>query len=135
MNAPGRSGPRPPRGQRQQRVRVTSPRMGTAKRPAPRPRTFEINEQTGVGEIYMRSLMQAVLRPALGVIFVLALTLGVLPLLFITQPQLAQMRVLGLPPIWLMTMALYPVLVLTGWWLVRSAERAEKEFAEIITQR
>ena len=67
----------------QQRVRVTAPRM--AARPVTgslSPRRKEIDEQTGVGEVYMRSLMRAQLRLGISVLAVVTIALGSLPILF-----------------------------------------------------
>jgi len=123
-----RSRSRPP-----QRVRVTAPR--TAARPAipalsPR---REIDEQTGVGEVYMRSLMRAQLRLGLSVLAVVAIALGALPLLFVIDPRLVAMRVMSVPLPWLIVgVSIYPLLVSAAWWHVRAAERAERDFAEIV---
>jgi len=123
-----RRGSRPP-----QRVRVTAPR--TAVRPVAgslSPRR-EIDEQTGVGEVYMRSLVRAQLRLGLSVLAVAAIALGSLPLIFTAEPQLGTMRVLTVPLPWLIVgVSLYPLLLLAAWWYVRGAERAERDFAEIV---
>ena len=68
------------------RVRVTSP---WTERPRVRPRptaTSEIDAQSEVGEIYMRSLLRAQLRLALSILLALGLTVGALPLLFTSRP-------------------------------------------------
>ena len=125
----GRS--RPP-----QRVRVTAPR--TAARPVAgslSPRR-EIDEQTGVGEVYMRSLTRSQLRLGVSVLAVVALALGSLPLVFSVEPRLASMRVLSVPVPWLLVGAgIYPLLLVAAWWHVRAAERAERDFAEIVERR
>ena len=61
------------------RVRVTGP-----ARVAPRARSVasEIDAQTELGEVYIRSLVRSQLRLALGVTAVLAVTVGGLPVLF-----------------------------------------------------
>ena len=61
------------------RVRVTSPRMGAARRAASRPAVDEIDAQTGLGEVYMRSLLRSQLRLALSVLAATAVLLGGLP--------------------------------------------------------
>jgi len=119
-----------------QRVRVTSPRMGATRRPPSRPATREIDEQTGLGEVYMRSLLRAQLRPGITVIAVLVLVLGTLPAVFAVEPQLAAVRVLSVPLPWLLIgVGVYPALVAAAWWTVRAAERAERDFAEIVGRR
>lgn len=139
MSPSGRPGPRP--GQRPgragppNRVRVTSPRMGTASPPPARSPASEIDEQTGLGEVYMRSLLRTQLRLAVTLILVMVLTLGTLPLVFASQPQLSATRVLGLPLTWLVIgVLLYPMLLLGGVWLERAANRTERDFADIVTR-
>ncbi len=132
MTPGGHGLPRPPR---PQRVRITSPRMGTVARPDRSSPTREIDEQTGLGEVYMRSLLRTQLRLGLTAVGVLALILGTLPLLFAEQPQLADVRLLGLPLTWVVVAAgLYPVIIATAWWLDRAANRVERDFAEIVTR-
>jgi hypothetical protein len=138
----GEHGDRRERGDRRartrppQRVRVTAPR--TAARPAAgslSPRR-EIDEQTGVGEVYMRSLMQSQLRLGLSVLAVVAIALGSLPLLFTVEPGLVAIRILSVPLPWLLVgVSIYPLLVIAAWWHVRAAERAERDFAEIVERR
>lgn len=117
-----------------QRVRVTSPRMAAVKRPVPRSVRREIDEQTGIGEVYMRSLLKTQLRQGLTAIAILVLVLGVLPLVFATQPQLATVRLVTVPLPWLLiAVGIYPFLLAVAWWLQRSADRAERDFADIVT--
>lgn len=117
---------------RPQRVLVTSPRTRATRRPR-RPVTREIDEQTGLGEVYMRSLVRSQLRLGLGVCAVLGVLVGGLPLLFGLVPELREARVGGLPLAWLLLAGLvYPVFVLCGWWYVRQAERNERDFADLV---
>lgn len=96
----------------------------------------EIDEQTGVGEVYMRSLMRAQLRLGLSVLAVMTITLGALPVLFSLDSGLGSLRLLTVPLPWLIVGAsIYPLLVLAAWWHVRAAERAERDFAEIVERR
>jgi hypothetical protein len=119
-----------------QRVRVTSPRMGSAARPPVHPPTREIDEQTEVGEIYMRSLLRSQLHLALAVLGVVGLGLGSLPLLFAIEPRMAAVRVLSVPLPWLLLgVAVYPLLVGAAWWYVRVAERTERDFADVLGRR
>lgn len=119
-----------------QRVRVTAPR--TAARPVAgslSPRR-EIDEQTGVGEVYTRSLVRAQLRLGLTVLAVVAIALGSLPVVFTVEPRLSSMRVLSVPVPWLLVgVGIYPLLIVAAWWHVRAAERAERDFAEIVERR
>ncbi|HET9654041.1 MAG TPA: hypothetical protein VFP72_01720 [Kineosporiaceae bacterium] len=116
-----------------QRVRVTSPRMAATARAPVRTVSREIDEQTGVGEVYLRSLLRAQLRLGLSVIAVLALALGTLPLVFAVIPRLGTVRLFTVPLPWLLVgVSVYPLLFGVAWWHVIAAERAEKDFAAIV---
>ncbi|HEX4977240.1 MAG TPA: DUF485 domain-containing protein [Nocardioides sp.] len=119
--------PAPPR-----RVRVTSPRTG-----APRQRRLnaasEIDAQTRLGEIYMSSLLRAQLRLASAVLVTVAVLVAGLPLLFHLVPSLVDVQVLGMPLPWvLLGFAVYPFLVALAWAYVRTAERNEDDFADVV---
>ena len=117
-----------------ERVRVSHPRRS---RPPVRrrPATTEIDEQTRLGEVYMRSLLRAQLR--LGVA-VAAATLGVLallPVLFALAPRLGEIELWGIPAPWLILGGLvYPLLVAAAWFYVRHAERVERDFADLVNR-
>ncbi len=118
---------------RPQRVRVTSPLVGAARRTTGRPATREIDEQTGIGEVYMRSLLRSQLRLGLSVLAATAVLLGGLPLLFTVAPSVADARVVGLPLPWLVLGVLaYPLLWFAARYYVRQAERNEAEFADVL---
>jgi hypothetical protein len=118
---------------RPRRVTVTSPRA-RARRLAPRGEAArDIDEQTQLGEVYVVSLVRTQLRLALTVCSVFGCLLGGLPLLFALQPQLREVRVLGLPLAWLLLgVVVYPALIFGGWLYIRQAERNERDFAELI---
>jgi hypothetical protein len=119
-----------------QRVLVTSPRMTARPRPPSRSGTRDIAEQTGVGEVYTRSLLRTQLRIGLSAVALTLLGIGALPALFALEPQLAGVRVLTAPLPWLLAgVAVYPLLVGVAWWYVRAAERAEREFADLVERR
>jgi hypothetical protein len=119
-----------------QRVLVTSPRMTARPRPPSRSGTRDIAEQTGVGEVYTRSLVRTQLRIGLSAVALTVLGIGALPALFALEPQLAGVRVLTVPLPWLLAgVAVYPLLVGVGWWYVRAAERSEREFADLVERR
>lgn len=115
------------------RVVVTGPRrraVHSATRPAI---ARDINEQTRLGEVYIRSLMRAQLRLAIMVGATFGLLLGGLPLLFAVVPQTRDVRVFGLPLPWLLLgFLVYPMLVAGAWFYVRHAERNEREFARLV---
>lgn len=95
--------------------------------------SHEIDEQTVVGEVYMRSLVRAQLRLAFGVCLAFLVLLGGLPLLFALDPQIGAIDVFGVPLPWiLLGILVHPVLVTGGWVYVRLAERNETDFVELV---
>ncbi len=115
------------------RVRVTNPRMGTTTRPTARSPASEIDEQTYLGAVYMRSLIRVQLRQASLLIVVLMLLLIALPVVFAWQPALSDVRIVGVPLPWLLLGAgTYPLMSLAALWLVRAADRAERDFGEMV---
>jgi hypothetical protein len=120
---------------RTRRVTVTSPRTRAAARPR-YPVTQEIDEQTRLGEVYMRSLIRSQLRLALFVCTALACLVGGLPLVFILAPRLREERLLGVPLPWaLLAGLIYPMFVGCAWWYVRQAERTEQDFADLVDRQ
>lgn len=116
-------------GARPARVRVTGP----DRRHRPRPAVRDLDDDTPLGGLYLGSLLREQRRLALRVLAVLALSVGVWPLVFWLAPGLAQVRVLGAPLAWLLLGGLvYPWLVFLGWRYVRAAERTERDFAELV---
>jgi len=114
-----------------ERVRVTGPQ----RRLPTRPRTREIDAETPVGAVFMRSLLREQLRLALRILAVLALTVGSLPLVFHLFPELAAVRLVGVPLAWLfLGVLVYPFLILLGWLYVRQAEANESDFADLVEE-
>jgi len=96
----------------------------------------EIDEQTGVGEAYMGSLMRTQLRLALKVLAMVLVPLALLPLIFAAFPLIAELMVGPVPLPWLILgVGVYPVLVFVGWRFIRQVERNEAEFERIVSQR
>lgn len=119
--------PRPGR-----RVAVTSPHTAATRRPR-FPATREIDEQTDLGEVYMRSLLRTQFRLAMFVCTVLACVVCGLPLLFLLIPELAEVDMLGIPLPWAVLAGLiYPAFVIGAWLYVRQAERNERHFADLV---
>ncbi|WP_243719372.1 DUF485 domain-containing protein [Actinomadura sp. KC06] len=111
---------------------MTGPRTRAVRRPR-YPVTREIDEQTGLGEAYMRSLVRTQLRLAMRLCLVLAAVVAGLPLLFAVFPEVREQEVLGAPLPWVVLGGLiYPWFVACGWWYVRQAERNEDDFAELV---
>lgn len=114
------------------RVRITSPRTAAA-RPRRVTVTREIDAQTEVGEVYMRSLLSSQVRLAVMVLGGMALMLGGLPALFALVPAVRGVDVLGIPLPWLLLGGLvYPLLITLGWFFVRQAERTERDFTDLV---
>jgi hypothetical protein len=115
-----------------ERVRITGPPRRTTNRAS---RARHIDADTRLGGIYLGSLLRAQLGLAVRVLGVLALTVGSWPLAFHLWPGLADVAVAGVPLAWLVLGGLvYPLLVGLGWWYVRSAERHERDFAELMDE-
>ena len=115
-----------------QRVRVTGPprRRASGVRPAG---TREIDAESALGEVFMRSLLREQLGLALRVLAALALTVGVLPLVFHLFPALGDVRVGPVPLAWLLLGVLtYPWVVLLGWLYIRRVESNESDFADLV---
>ncbi len=115
-----------------QRVRVTSPRT-SARASRPTPGTHEIDAQTKLGEVYMRSLLRTQLRLSLTVLAVVIGPLATLPWVFALAPQVRAVTIAGVPLPWLLLgVAVHPLLVSAGWWYARRAEQAELQFTELV---
>jgi hypothetical protein len=127
----GTGQPPPPR-----RVRVTSPRREATVRGPVRPLTEEIDERTGLGEVYMEALVRAQLRLGASVLGATAVVLGGLPLLFLAVPAASDVRIWQVPLPWLVTGVLvYPVVVLAARYYVRHSERIERDFTDLVSRR
>lgn len=114
------------------RVRVTGPPRRRAH-VVRTPRASEIDAETELGEVFMRSLLREQLALALRVLLALGLTVGVLPLLFHLFPALDDARIGQMPLAWaLLGVLAYPWLVVLGWWYVRRSESNERDFAELV---
>ena len=114
------------------RVRVTGPprRRADVVRSTG---TREIDAETALGEVFMRSLLREQLLLAGRVLVALALTLGLLPVLFHVFPSLGDVRLGPVPLAWLLLGLLtYPWLVLLGWFYVRRSEANERDFADLM---
>jgi hypothetical protein len=118
------------------RVRVTSPRRDARRRAERRPGQVDLNEQTGLGEVYLTALLRAQLRLSLRVLFAVVLMLGGLPALFLLVPAAARLTVGPIPlPYLVVGILVYPVVLFAARYHMRQAERIERDFAEMITRR
>jgi glycerol-3-phosphate acyltransferase PlsY len=118
------------------RVRITSPRRGAARRGPTRPATTEIDEQTGLGKVYIAALLRAQLRLSASVLVAVAAGLGILPLLFLAVPATHELRLWLIPLPWIILGVLvYPVVALAALYYVRHAEAIERDFADLVERR
>jgi hypothetical protein len=118
------------------RVRVTHPRTDAVRRAAHRPPVREIDEQTQLGDVYMSSLIRSQRRLALVVCAAITLLLVGTALVGAYAPRIVAIRVLGVPLPWLVLgFLIYPALIALGWYTVRSAERTERDFLQLVRRR
>lgn len=132
---PGPQPPAPPAA----RVAVSHPSVTAAARRPPRPprpggRTRDdLDEQTRLGRVYLRSLMRAQFRSVLVVSVAVGGLLVALPLSFALLPAVRTARLFGVPVPWLLLgAAVYPVLLAAGYFYVRQADRNEAEFTDLV---
>ena len=113
------------------RVRVVLAERKRARRVV---RTLaEVEEQTGVGEMLVRSLIRAQLTTSLWLSLVVGATVGVLPLLFYYVEDIGRVSVLGIRLPWLVLgFVVYPFLLGVGWLYVRLADRTEQNFVNMV---
>lgn len=118
-----------------ERVTVTHPsRQRPRVRPAPLLR--EIDQQTGLGEVYISSLIRSQLRLSLAVIAVSLGVLAALPLVFHLFPEVAAIEVFGLTLPWLILgVVVYPALLGAAWFYAYNAERVERDFVDLVDRR
>ena len=114
------------------RVRVTSP-LTSAPAHVRRSVQQEIDESTGVGEVYMRSLIRSQLMAALTVTTTLVLSIGALPIVFLAFDSVTEFTIRGVPLPWIVLgVVVYPALLLLAWVYLRQVERAERDFTELV---
>jgi hypothetical protein len=117
------------------RVRITSPRTMAARSRRRRSDAAEIDALTRLGEVYVQSLVRAQLRLAGYVVLLLAVSLGLLPVLFHALP-VGHVHLLGVPLPWLVLgVGVYPWLLVLAWWYVKRAEHNEADFVDLVERR
>jgi uncharacterized membrane protein (DUF485 family) len=93
----------------------------------------ELDAESPIGEVYLRSLLRSQLRLALGVTAVLVVTVGLLPLLFALVPWLRTLEIGGVRIAWvLIGVCCYPILIVLARGYVRRAERNEQDFRDLV---
>lgn len=98
--------------------------------------TDEIDDQTGVGRIYLRSLIRTQLRLGLATVALVVVPLVAMPLLFGLWAPVRELQV-GPMPLWwfLLGILVYPAILGVGWWYVRQADRNEAQFTDLVEGR
>lgn len=118
------------------RVRVTSPRRDAHPRQERQPAHVDLATQTGLGEVYLSTLMRTQLRLSLVVLAGVAAVLGGLPALFSLVPATRMVRLGPLPLSWIVVgILIYPLIALVARGYVRQAERIERDFIELMSHR
>ncbi|WP_077489148.1 hypothetical protein [Sinomonas mesophila] len=119
---------------RSRRVRVTAPLSSAARAPQTPSLSREVEEQSELGGVVLRSLMRSQLRLAAavaGAFLAAVLTVWALSSLAAQLPWLP-----GLPLVWLLVGALpYPAAVLCGVAYYRAATRTEQRYSELLEDR
>src|SRR5699024_2654539 len=94
-----------------------------------RPRV-KLEQSSTWGTAMVDDLARRQLRAAVAIAMIVAVPLGVLPILYSLAPEFASLRVFGVPLAWLLTGVLpFPLLFGAGMWYSRIADYQENEFA------
>ncbi|HEX2902056.1 MAG TPA: hypothetical protein VHO01_01255 [Jatrophihabitans sp.] len=118
------------------RVRISHPRLAGRPVSPVRPATQEIDEQTKLGELYVRALVQSQLRQAVLICGAALLGLVGIALAFAARPALGRARLFGMPLAWLVLgVLIYPALIGLAWLAVGRAERTERDFMTLVRRR
>ncbi len=127
---------RPPeRGGRPRREVITGPRRDV-RRTSALSVGEEISHQTGIGEVYLTSLVRTQLRLGLSTVALVVVPLAAMPLVFGLWPSVRALQVGPLPLWWLLLgLLVYPAILAAGWWHVRQAERNEGQFTDLVEGR
>lgn len=113
------------------RVRVTSPRRDAARPRPARSATREIDEQTGIGQVYLATLMRTQQRLAVGVLGALLVLLVGLPLGVRVLPHPTAGDTAWIVVTWVaLGVASYPVMWCVAALFVRAATRLDEQFAQ-----
>jgi sterol desaturase/sphingolipid hydroxylase (fatty acid hydroxylase superfamily) len=93
----------------------------------------ELEEQTATGEALLAGLVRTQLRLAVGLMLLMAVSLGVLPLAFWLFPGFADWTLLGLRLPWVLLGGLsFPFLFGIGYWYCHRAEHNERAFVRSV---
>lgn len=98
-----------------------------------RPVAHDLDEQTGLGAVYLDGLMRAQLRLSVAVLALTAVGLAALPVVLTLVPATRDLAVLGIRVSWLVLGVLvYPSAWFLARWYTRQAERIEQDFTDVV---
>ena len=98
-----------------------------------RPVTRDLDEQTGLGDVYLAGLMRAQLRLSLAVLGLTIGGLAALPVVLTLVPAPRALAVVWVPAPWRARGARgSPGAWFLARWYTRQAERIEADFAEVV---
>jgi uncharacterized membrane protein (DUF485 family) len=101
--------------------RTVAPRLGSSERPS-----IDLDEESPVNDVALRSLMRAHLRLSLTHVAALVVLMLAIPLLLANAVELSQRRIFGVPIAWLLLGAgMFPALWLIARSYVRRVEELE----------
>jgi hypothetical protein len=101
-----------------------------------RPAAQELEEQTGLGEVYLSALLRAQLRLSVAILLGSAVVVLGLPALFVLLPSTRSLMVGPIPLPWLAVgVLIYPVVFVAARIYVQQAERIEREFSDLMGQQ
>jgi hypothetical protein len=101
--------------------RTVAPRLGGAARPP-----IDLDEESAVNDVALRSLMRAQLRLSLTHIAALALLLMAIPLVLANVNWFSEQRFGGVPVVWLVLgVGMFPALILVARSYVKRVEALE----------
>jgi hypothetical protein len=93
----------------------------------------EVQEQTQVGDAFVRGLVRAQLGLALRLAAVVVSSVAAVPLVIGLFPEVAAITVFGIRLNWLLLAAVvYPVMYGVGRLYVRLAEQSERDFVRVV---
>jgi hypothetical protein len=93
----------------------------------------EVQEQTQVGDAFVRGLVRAQLGLALRLAAVVVSSVAAVPLVIGLFPEVAAITVFGIRLNWLLLAAMvYPVMYGVGRLYVRLAEQSERDFVRVV---
>jgi hypothetical protein len=108
--------------------RTVAPRLGSGERPL-----IDLDEESPVNDVALRSLMRAQLRLSLTHIAALAILLIAVPLVLANVDWFADHRISGVPLVWIVLgVGLFPALILIARSYVKRVEALENRTRSLL---